>query len=182
MDTITLMASEDAILCPVRAVVKRIEKYPGTISNSPISTYSNNGVIDQVTLDHMINALRDAVGGIREIHLGIKKEDVGTHLIRSGAAMAIYLGECPVFMIMLIGRWSSNAFLQYIRKQVMEFSQNVAKMMLACQNFRHITDIHTQVAPDDPRIRNHPENTNTRKNVGGDMHHRVRLPPFSRSN
>jgi hypothetical protein len=52
----------------------------------------------------MINALRDAVGAMGEVKLGIKKEDVGTHSIRSGAAMAMYLGECPVFMIMLIGR------------------------------------------------------------------------------
>jgi hypothetical protein len=37
----------------------------------------------------MINALRDAVVGIREIKLGIKKEDVGTHSIRLGAAMAM---------------------------------------------------------------------------------------------
>jgi hypothetical protein len=181
-DTITLMASEDAILCPVRAeaaIVKRIKKYPGTTSNSPISMYSNNGIIDQVTSDHMINALRDAVGGIEETCLGIKKEDVGTHLIRSDAAMTMYLGECPVFMIMLIGRWSSNAFLRYIIKEVMEFSQNVAKRMLACQNFRHIPDIHTQVAPDDPIIRNYPENAETRGNVGDDTNCRVRLPPFS---
>jgi hypothetical protein len=36
MDTITLMALEDAILCPVRAaaaIVKRIKKYPGTTPN-----------------------------------------------------------------------------------------------------------------------------------------------------
>jgi hypothetical protein len=65
----------------------------------------------------MINTLRDAVGAIGEVKLGIKKEDVGTHSIRSGAAMAMYLGECPVFLIMLIGCWSSNAFLRYIRKK-----------------------------------------------------------------
>jgi hypothetical protein len=182
MDTITLMASEDAILCSVRAtaaIVKKIKKYPGTTSKSPISTNFNNGVIDQVTSNHMINTLRDAVGGIGEMRLGIKKEIVGTHSIRSGAAMIMYLGECPVFMIMLIGRWSSNAFLQYIRKQMMEFSQNMAKMMLACQNFRHIPDIHTQVAPDDPRIRNHPENAKTRRNVAGNTYCHARLPPFS---
>ncbi len=46
-------------------------------------------------------------------------EDVEMHSIRSGAAMAMYLGECPVFMIMLIGCWSSDAFLRYIRKQVL---------------------------------------------------------------
>ena len=73
----------------------------------------------------MIHALRDAVGTIGEVKLGIKKEDVGTHSIRLGVAMAMYLGECPVFMIMLIGRWSSDAFLRYIRKQVMEFKEDV---------------------------------------------------------
>jgi hypothetical protein len=127
----------------------------------------------------MINALRDAVGGIREIRLGIKREGFGTHSIRSGTAMVMYLGECPVFMIMFIGRWSSDAFLRCIRIQVMEFSQNMAKRMLACQNFRHIPDIHTPVAPDDPKIRNHPENAKTRRNVCGNTHCRVRLPPFS---
>ena len=65
--------------------------------------------------------------------------------MRSGAAIAMYLWECPVFMMMLIGCWSSDAFFMYIRKQVMEFSQNVVKMMLLCQNFRHIPDIHMRV-------------------------------------
>jgi hypothetical protein len=81
-------------------------------------------------------------------------------------AIVMYLGECPVFMIMLIGHWSSNAFLRYIRKQVMEFSQNVAKMMLLCQNFRHIPDIHTRVQHDDPHIRNHHDNAKMRRNFG----------------
>ncbi len=96
--------------------------------------------------------------------------------------MAMYLGERPIFMIMLIGRWSSDAFLRYIRKQVMEFSQNVAKMMLLCLNFRHIPDIHTRVQQDNPRIKNHPDNAKTRRNVGGDSHCCVRLPPFLRFN
>jgi hypothetical protein len=122
----------------------------------------------------MINVLRDTVGAIGEVKLGINKEDVGTHSIRLGAAMANYLGECPVFMIMLIGRWSSDTFLRYIRKQLMKFSQNVAKRMLSCQNFRHIPDIHTRIQQDDPRIRNQPDNAETRRYVGGDLHHRVR--------
>jgi hypothetical protein len=138
--------------------------------------YSDKRIIGQVTSDHMINALRDTAVGIREIRLEIKKEDVSTHLIRSGAATATYLGECSVFMIMLIGRWSSDAFLRYIREQVMEFSQNAVKGMLSCQNFRHIPDAHTRVAPDDLRIRNHPKNSKTRRNVGGNTHHHIRLP------
>ncbi len=171
------MASQDACLCPVRAaaaIARKIRKYPGSSRDSPISTVTVNGHLKQVTSTHMINALRDAVGAIGEVKLGIKKEDIGTHSIRSGTAMAIYLGKCPVFMIMLIGRWSSNAFLRYIRKQVMKFSQNVAKRMSSCQNFRHIPDIHTRIQQDDHHIRNHPDSVKMRRNIGGNSHRRIR--------
>jgi hypothetical protein len=105
MDTVSLMASQDACLCLLRAataIVRRIRKYLGSSQDSPISTVTVNRHLKQVTLTHMINALRDAVRAIGEVKLGIKTEDVGTHLIRLGMAMAMYLGECPVFMIMLI--------------------------------------------------------------------------------
>ncbi len=175
MGTVTIMASPDAHLCPVKAaaaIMRRIRKNNSSSQDSPILTVTVNGHLKQVTPTHMINALRDSAGAIGELKLGIKKENIGTHLIRSGAAMAMYLGECPVFMIMLIGRWSSNAFLSYIRKQVMEFSQNVAKRMLLCENFRHIPYIHTRIQQDNPRIRNHPDNS--KRNVGGDLHRCIR--------
>ncbi len=91
--------------------MKRVKKYPGSSQQTTISTVLNNGIIKHFTSDRVIDALRNAVGAIGKTKLGFKKEDVGTHSIRSGAAMAMYLGECPVFMIMLIGRWSSDAFL-----------------------------------------------------------------------
>jgi hypothetical protein len=73
-----------------------------------------NGRLAHVTSKNIIDAFQDAVVTIGEHRLGIMKEDVRTHLIRSGAAMAMYLRECPVYTIMLIGRWSSDAFLCYI--------------------------------------------------------------------
>jgi hypothetical protein len=86
-----------------------------------------NGMIEHVTSAQVVNALRDVVGAIGEARLGIAKHELGTHLLRSGAAMAMYLGECPVYTIMLIGRWSSNAFLRYIRKQVMQIQPQRVK-------------------------------------------------------
>ncbi len=86
-----------------------------------------NGMIEHVTSAQVVDALRDVVGAIREARLGIAKLEVGTHLLRSGVAMAMYLGECPVYTIMLIGRWPSDAFLRYIRKQVMEFQPQCVK-------------------------------------------------------
>jgi hypothetical protein len=128
---------------------------------------------------NVINTLQDAVEAIGEDRLGIKKEEVGTHSIRSGAAMAMYLGERPVYTIMLIGRWSSDAFLQYIRKQVMEFSQNIAKKMLTLQNYRHIPKINKRILPEDPWHCNNPHNAETRRNVGGNAIRQARLPAFA---
>ncbi|KAL7526419.1 hypothetical protein ACHAXR_001475 [Thalassiosira sp. AJA248-18] len=52
--------------------------------------------------------------------------------------MAIYLGECPVFTITMIGRWSSDVFLRYIRKQAEQFSHNVTRKMIKFQFYRHV--------------------------------------------
>jgi hypothetical protein len=96
--------------------------------------YINDGIVNHVTSKQVINSLRDVVGGMGETCLGISKEEISTHSIRSGAAMAMYLQECPVYTIMLIAWWSSDAFLRYIQKQVMEFSHKVSKKML---HFKH---------------------------------------------
>jgi len=137
-DTVTQEATGDSVLCPVcfaAGLVRCIGSYPGTSSSTNISAYMSNGSVDHVTSQQVINALCNALGAIGETRLGIAKHELGTHSIRLGAAMAMYLGECPVYTIMLIGQWSSNAFLRYIRKQVMEFSHNVSKRMLTFQTF-----------------------------------------------
>ena len=128
MDTVTQMASKDMVLCPVRqwaSVVKRITSYAGATADTPVSAVWRHGKLDNITATEMANALKAAIVEVGEEKLGIKKEEVGTHSIRSGAAMSMYLGKCPVYTIMMIGRWSSDAFLRYIRKQVEQFSHNV---------------------------------------------------------
>jgi hypothetical protein len=49
--------------------------------------------------------------------------------------MALYLGHVPVLTIMIIGRWKSDAFLRYIRKQVALFSENLTDRMLDVDSF-----------------------------------------------
>ena len=159
--------------------MKRIINYPGATDDTPVSAVWRNNKIEHITSAEMVAALRDAVVAIGEDLLGFKKEQVGTHSIRSGAAMAMYLGECPVYTIMLIGRWSSDAFLRYIRKQVEQFSHNVSRRMIRFQFHRHIPDLDPSVSHMDPRQRNHPDNAETRVNIGGNSSMRVRLPAMS---
>lgn len=52
--------------------------------------------------------------------------------------------------IMLLGRWSSDAFLRYIRKQVEQFSAEVSKRMIQKPLYHHVPDLSL----DDPRTHN----------------------------
>ena len=130
----------------------------------------------------MANVLKDTVGAIGEDVLNIKADEVGTHSIRSAAAMAMFIGGLPVYLIMLMGRWSSDAFLRYIRKQIEQFSHDVSSKMIENMRFRYIPTLATTTIPDpnrDPRQRNHPNNAETRRNVGGNAARQARLPAFA---
>lgn len=181
-DTVTQLASEDELLCPCKTwakIVRRIRRYPGATDNTPVSAVWRYDRIEHITSKEMVKALQAAVVSIGEEKLGIKKEDIGTHSIRSGAAMAMFLGEIAVYTIMMIGRWSSDAFLRYIRKQVEQFSHNISKRMIKFKFFRHIPDLAPRTSHLDPRQRNHPNNAETRRNISGSRTQHAQLPAFS---
>eukprot|EP00984_Skeletonema_dohrnii_P016767 scaffold7500_cov75-Skeletonema_dohrnii-CCMP3373.AAC.3 len=181
-ETVNQYATLDPLLCPVRqwaAVVRRIRSYPGSNDDTRVSAIWRFVRMEHITSKEMISALEDAVAAIGYDKLGIQKGDIGTHSIRSGAAMAMFLGECPVYVIMMIGRWSSDAFLRYIRRQVEQFSQNVSSRMLRFQFHRHVPDFDPTASRLDPRQRNHPDNAETRRNIGGSLARQARLPAFS---
>ena len=104
--------------------------------------------------------LRAAATAIGKDNLGFVADDLGLHSIRSGAAMSMYLAGVPVFTIMLIGRWSSDAFLRYIRKQVQEFSKEVSKKMVLQDDFFTILE----ASREDPRVAGNPLNHAARNN------------------
>ena len=65
----------------------------------------------EVTSKMLLDHIRAAVTFSGEAKLGYSIGDICTHSIWSSAAMAMYLTGVPVFTIMMIGHWSSNAFL-----------------------------------------------------------------------
>jgi hypothetical protein len=79
--------------------------------------------------------LRTATKTIGERRLGFKAEDIGTHSIRSGAAMAIYLAGEKVETIQMIGRRKSRSFMRYLRIQVPETTRGVATPMTSQHTF-----------------------------------------------
>ena len=83
--------------------------------------------------------MRQAVAAIGWSRLGYDAGRVGTHSIRSGAAMAMFLAGVPIETIQLIGRWKSRAFMSYIRIQVPDITKDVASKMTLRESFFTIT-------------------------------------------
>jgi hypothetical protein len=68
--------------------------------------------------------------------------------------MSMFLSGTPVYTIMLIGRWSSDAFMRYSRKQVLATSHGISARMLTYEDFFMIPDFVHNSADGDLRTHN----------------------------
>jgi hypothetical protein len=137
-ETVTQHRTGDPLISPVRkwgAVLQRVWEYPNMTENPEVNTFHFAGKSTNIQGSKALSFLRVAIFSIRRNKLGFGPEDVGLHSLWSIAVMAMYLGIVPVFTIILIGRWSSDAFLHYIRRQVQEFSSGVATGMVLQTEF-----------------------------------------------
>jgi len=75
----------------------------------------------------------------------------------------MYLNGVLVYTIMLLGRWSRDAFLRYIRKQVESFGSGVSSKMIVTSRFLHVshsTDL------EDPRTSCNPASFTSNMGMG----------------
>jgi hypothetical protein len=120
-------------LCPVRAwaqIVNRISNYPKTNKNTTVNTFLNKNKLVRITSNQTRNLIRSHVKSIGPHRLGVDINTVGTHSLRSSCAMLLYLANVRTSTIMLVGRWKSDAFLLYLRRQVKEFTAGVSQQMV----------------------------------------------------
>ena len=125
-------ASRHKDLCPVRAWAKlvcRIMSYPNTTVNTTVNTIYTKGGLKQIGSNQTRSFIKSHVKSLGQDRLGIDAKQVGTHSLRSSCAMLLYLTNVRTSTIMLLGRWKSDAFLLYLRRQVKEFTQQVTHQM-----------------------------------------------------
>ena len=140
--TINLHKSKDNLLCPVRAwakVVRRIRSYKGSSRDSPVNSFQLNDKPVRITNANITQALRSTVDIMKDnYNLGFSSAEVGTHSIRLGGAMAMCLAKLDVYMVKIIGRWKSDAFMKYIRKQIQQFTSGISDKMVSMEHFTHV--------------------------------------------
>ena len=164
-----MFRSGDNLLCPVIAwamIVQRVHNIAGSSEDSEVCSFQDDkGKVTLLQAAHIRSRLRAVVDIIGAEALGFDKEDIGLHSIRSGGAMAMFLSGTSVIVIQRVGRWSSEAFLEYIRDQVESFTLDVSKNMLRFEEFLNLRDdqdahqahINADAEMDDAENENGPE-------------------------
>jgi hypothetical protein len=166
-DTISHQRSDDSLgkseMCPIRAaavIVKEIASYKQDsprFADTPINYLEIDRKGYTIPSSLILLKIRQAVTSLGHGVLGFSVDEVGTHSNRSGRAMGMFLSGTPVYTIMLMGRWSSDAFMRYIRKQVLSLSHGIAAKILTYEQFYTVPDFVHTAADGDTR---HRSNTN----------------------
>ena len=139
-ETVTQHRTNDKRLCPVlrwAAVVRRVTDAKGTESSPKVNWFRNDKgkpqLISSAKVRNCIRLIATVMGG--KDRFGFEPKEIGTHSVRSAAAMAMCLAGAPACTIMLVGRWKSDSFLRCIRKQVKEFTMGVSTKMTSRTTF-----------------------------------------------
>ena len=129
-------------LSPVKSLARRVHHIMsnGKPCTTPIYYYQNPlyTTWQQVTANDISKAIKLAAGAIGLFNLGYEPEDVSSHSLRAGGAMAMHINDVDVVTIRKMGRWKSDTFLMYIHEQISAFAAGVSIKMSNSIPFRHI--------------------------------------------
>ena len=175
-ETRTQKRTGDPVLCPVLCwsnIILTILSDPKMNEETTVNTFP---VFDEtlkkftylyLSQKSTNKTLRDT-GKMKPVrHFGYRAEDIGSHSIRSGAAMALFLADESVHKIMILGRWSSDAFLTYIRPQVQEWTSGMSTLMLSNNDFHHCPNILPQEHKNSKRKRDDPATPGDQRTFAG---------------
>jgi hypothetical protein len=179
-ETVSMDNNGRADLNPVTIwahIVRRVRSYPGCKDDWEIFTFHDGSTFSNISSREILTDLRASVDTIGKDVLGFSSDEIGTHSIRASFAMMAYLAKEPIYTIMLIGRWNSDAFLAYIEKQIKEFTKGVSSRMLENDTFFNIP-----LASNDrtDSTRNHSQSHHRRANLNifgrqaGSLRHQLR--------
>ena len=158
-DSRTHRRTDDVWLCPVRrlarAVMRVLRHFPGADCDHLLcSTFdpklcTTSLLTSNFTLTFLRNTCQHY--GAKDT-FGFGPSEIGNRSLRSGAAMALFLMNHSTAKIMILGRWSSDAFLVYIRPQVLEWTNCMSQDMISFTSFLDV-GFYDVASKTDPRTR-----------------------------
>jgi len=138
-EVIGLACSGDAVMCPVKAIVRRVLylRQNGALPTTPLAhVYNSTGL---VTAAAITNCIRTAVSDLGPT-LGFMPCDVSAQCLRAAGATALLLAQVNTDIIRLIGRWKSDEMFQYLHIQAYPLMRNYSQLMLSAGTYTLISN------------------------------------------
>jgi hypothetical protein len=125
--------SGDAIVCPCRAIVRRVRhllelQQPPT---TPICKYFHNSTPSTSTTTNIRAALRTGLQAVSPNTLGIQPHEIDARSLRAGGATALLCANIAQNTIQLLGRWKSDAMIRYLHVSANPQVYQYARQMFA---------------------------------------------------
>ena len=112
----------------------------GNNQSTCLSAYLGRDGSQQHVLASDINhAVKLAVAQLGLVTKGFNLNDVSSHSLRAGGAMALKLHGYDRDTIKKMGRWSSDTFLTYIHEQIGAFSAGISTKMAIAIPFHNMS-------------------------------------------
>ena len=133
---------EERKLYPVRCLVQAVQRVlkfvPRADKDTPLCSicskpdHKSKFITNFYTLRLVCN--RCTLGG-RKGAFGFDLHEIGNKSLRLGAAMGLLLKMRSSNEVMILGRWKTKAFFDYIRPQVVELTTGLSKDMISFDTF-----------------------------------------------
>jgi hypothetical protein len=124
------------VKCWASIVQQILRMLPSTTPSTPVNAIHINGnthCSSPTVTPRTYSSLPAIYMGAN--HFGFHADKIGNKSICSGTAMVFFLAYVPTAKIMILGYWSSDAFLAYIHPQVLEWTSNMRPDMTHLNSF-----------------------------------------------
>ena len=129
-------ASRCANLCPKEAIVWRIlhlRQYNAD-PTTPLYSYNKNGRWHSLQSTDICKALKCSAKALFAT-TNLHPDDVTTHGLCAGGAMALLCAQIDSDIIRLVGCWHSDEMMQYLHAQCLPLMKNLAPTMVTHGNY-----------------------------------------------
>ena len=137
METRTQGRTGDPVFDPVLRLASAVRRIKRNVSDwkrdTDICTIGKRANVLRLTDKIVLETIRSVcrIGGGKDA-FGFGPDEIGNRSLRSGAAMTLALSKknWNSIQIMILGRWNSDAFMRYLRPQVLELTSDMAADMI----------------------------------------------------
>ena len=129
--------SDHHLCCPVTATIRQVLlhreycrrfNHPFDGSRRLASYYTESGTLIPLSASAFTDTIRIHASTLRSV-TGVDPKEFSARSLRAGGAMALLSGGCDSNIIKLLGRWKSDAMMDYLHEQSLPIFKKLATVM-----------------------------------------------------